>query len=302
MRIAPTTIARRPGPAIALLAAALSFTGAPVPAAAQQAEGEERADAPPPLASPEEVARLSAEHRLAAKDGDALALAAVLGKMAEFANPEFAEPALEGLRYRASRADVAAAREEAADLGLRDKREIEALVLEREVGVQAAAARVLAHHPGKKTENALLRTFRDKKTLSERPAVAAAVVESLGRLGVTKIERDVESELRRYRDGRVTRACVRYFGWIRTRRKAVVKLLCRELSAPEPGHVDSATNPPASYWEARWKAWNQYRRDVTWALQRITGQVFRPAEGDFPGDTRKALEWVDAHAKELGLR
>ena len=98
------------------------------------------------------------------------------------------------------------------------------------------------------------------------------------------------------------RACVRYFGQIKSKDYSVARALCNELSAPEPANVNSASNPPAGYWEERWKVWNAIRGDVAWALKEITGQAFRPAEGEHAGDTKKALEYIKEHKKELGLK
>ena len=66
--------------------------------------------------------------------------------------------------------------------------------------------------------------------------------------------------------------------------------------------INDASNPPAAFWASMWEQWNWTRRDVTWSLKQITGQVFQPAEGDHPSDAHKALEYVKAHKKELGLK
>ena len=100
---------------------------------------------------------------------------------------------------------------------------------------------------------------------------------------------------------KIARACVRYFGRLPTRRLEHAEKLCELLDSPQPGSVDSPTNPPASYWEALWETWNWMRRDVTWSLQQITGEVFRPAEGEHPSDREKALEYVRSHKERLGL-
>ena len=97
------------------------------------------------------------------------------------------------------------------------------------------------------------------------------------------------------------RACTRYFGQVQSKDKGVVRQLCEMLDPPQPGG-DEANNPPASYWEARWEQWNWIRRDIAWALKEITGQAFQPADGDHPGDSKKALAWVRDNAKKLGLK
>lgn len=255
------------------------------------------------LAEPAELKRLLKEHAAAEKTGDASKVAQSLQKLSGYGNEELVTPGLDGLKYRATKVDKAAAKQEAAELGLRDKKELERILQERETQVQAAAARLLGNFPkNKKVPGALVKAFNDKKTRKARPKVTAAAIHSLGKLGYRKVERDIYSEFKKNNQEDVARACVRYFGMIKTTDKSIVRTLCAELSAPEPGNVDSATNPPASYWAARWKSWNAIRRDVSWSLKEITGQVFKPAEGDHPGDTKKALDYVKKHAKRLGLK
>lgn len=247
--------------------------------------------------------RLLKDHAFNNKSGDSQALVAVLRKMSAFDNDEFIAAGKLGLGYRASKADKVEAKLEAEELGLRAKKEIEALVIERVSAVQAASAHLLGNFPGnKKVTSALARTFKDKEFRRHRPLACAAVISSMGKLGYRKAEPDIFSLCKRQPQPDVARSCVRYFGLIKTRDKSVVRYLCEELSAPEPASVHAASNPPAAYWEARWKTWNAIRRDVSWSLKQITGQVFRPTEGKHPSDKKKALEYVKRHAKELGLK
>lgn len=260
---------------------------------------EERATS----AGPDLVTQLLALHRLAVASGDALELAGVLARMGGFDNLEFREAALAGLSYKPSRADREGAQREAAELGLTDRKELERLVEGRAARVQAAAAWVLAAQRGDERIGATLtRTLRGRGFLDARPEAAAAIIEVLGKIGDRRPERDFRKELERFGDPRIQRACIRYFGWIETRDRGIVRFLCEQLDAPEPASVDSATNPPASYWEERWKAWNHWRRDLTWALRRITGETFQPAEGGLPSDRRKALDWLQTHGAARGIR
>lgn len=249
------------------------------------------------------VKRLLKEFATHDKAGDSPALVATLREMAAFDNEEFLAAGLEGLKYKASKADKAAAKLEAEELGLRGKDELETLALERVTAVQASAARLLGNHRGqKKATSALARAFKDKDLRKKRPQAFAAVILSLGKLEYRKTESDVYSLFKSNPKEDIARACVRYFGLIKCKDKSIVRTLCEELSAPAPANVDGATNPPAGYWEQRWKTWNAVRRDVSWALKEITGQVFKPTEGEHPSDTRKALEYVKKNAKELGIR
>lgn len=272
----------------------------------------QEAEDPPPaleeeaeliLAEGPELERLLAEHRTAVKEGDAQAIQASLVAMSPYRNEELAESAHDCLRYEPSKADKAAAAREAEELGLRGKKELEELLRERVVKVRGAAVKLLSNLRGdKKATSALVKVYRDKKTRKDLPEVYAATILGLGAMRYDKIEKDVFSEFRRWERPDVTRACCRYFGLIETKDRSIVRVLCESLSAPEPGNVNDPNNPPAAYWAGRWKAWQAVRRDITWTLKRITGQVFRPQEGEHPGDTKKALEYVEEHARELGLR
>jgi hypothetical protein len=288
---------------ICALIPALSFLA---PAAGAQ-------DPPPPeqetleseitTADKAQVKQLLKAHAAAEKSGDAAKVKNALEAMIPFDNEEFVAPAIDDLRYKASKLDREAGKKEAAELGLRTRKEIAELVLERVVMVQSTAAYLLSNFPeNTKATRALVKAFKDKKVEDDTPKVHAAAILALGRMGYRKIERDVFKKFKQYGEPDVRRACVRYFGLIKSRDKSIVRTLCEELAPPEPGNPDDPQNPPASFWAARWKAWSVTRREVTWALKEITGQVFRPQEGDHPGDTKKALDYIKEHAKELGLK
>jgi hypothetical protein len=59
--------------------------------------------------------------------------------------------------------------------------------------------------------------------------------------------------------------------------KQSIELLLDNIDEPVPQNVDAANNPPASYWEARWKAWKAWREKVKDALFALTGQRFGSA-------------------------
>lgn len=300
------TLSRRPL-AGALACSLLLSVGAAAPAQDGSApvEDEEAEEPEEP-----EVATADAERLEALLDGfaralkakDALRLADALRAMDRLDNPELLDPAQRALRYRAGRDDKRGVAEEAEELGIRDKDRVEEMLQLRVARVQAAAARVLGFVADDKAERALERAMRDKELTGARPLAHAAVIDALGRRGCTGVHDAIVSEYRAYGHEDVLRACVRYFGQVRTRDEGILRQLCRDLAAPEPGDPNSALNPPASYWEERWRKWRHVRKDVTWTLRRVTGQTFRPAEGGMKGDTEKALAWLDEHGDELGLR
>lgn len=293
----------------------LALLAGPAAAAPQQGgpQDGEQAPARPTEPSEEEVVVTTAEPKvlaqLVAKLEDALEaqdaaeVAKALAPMTTHDNPELAPLAIEALKYRASKLDKKAAKALGEELGTTSKKAVSALLAEREASVQEAAALVLANHPeDKKAIRALEKAFKDKGIRGDKPKVVAALIRTFGRIGHGKVEKDVVGELRKKRSKEITRACVRYLGELPTKDYRTVRMLCEMLNAPEPSNVDDASNPPASYWAAQWETWNWTRRDVTWALKEITGQVFRPADGDNPSDCEKALAYLEEHREELGLR
>ena len=75
--------------------------------------------------------------------------------------------------------------------------------------------------------------------------------------------------------------------------KQAVKLLLRHLDEPIPENVDDGANPPAEYWEKRYKSWQVWREDVKESLFLVTGQRF---------STRKeARAWLKVNGAKLGI-
>jgi hypothetical protein len=54
-------------------------------------------------------------------------------------------------------------------------------------------------------------------------------------------------------------------------------MLLRNTDEPAPANVEAADNPPAEYWEARWKSWAVWKGKVKDALFELTGQRFTTA-------------------------
>lgn len=68
-------------------------------------------------------------------------------------------------------------------------------------------------------------------------------------------------------------------------------LLLEHLDGPQPVNVDDPSNPPAAYWEKRWKAWQKFKPHLTTALGQLLGRPFT---------TRKEAEkWI---ASQGGVR
>jgi hypothetical protein len=73
-----------------------------------------------------------------------------------------------------------------------------------------------------------------------------------------------------------------------------VKLLVDNLDEPAPADPNAADNPPAEYWEKRYKAWKVWNKDVRAALQTITGQDFQNSE--------QARKWLRRNAAGIGIK
>lgn len=168
--------------------------------------------------------------------------------------------------------------------------------LEKALTVRRAAARALGHQPDKKARPAILKLLGDKK-VTETPELGADLVHSLRTAGYE-----------RGKDWKVLEPLFEesFEEAYRARQKAIVELaadqielesldlLCRHLDEPAPSDVDAASNPPAEYWEARWKSWRVWRTDVQAALLAITGQRFSTAD--------EARTWIKANRKKLEKR
>ena len=256
-----------------------------------------------PIPASEEVVQELLDAYEAAEDKkDAIEVAGVLARIKKHTNPEFVAPAKSALSYRASKVDKSRAKEEAKSLGIDDRDEIEAKIVAAESSVQIAGAQVLGNIPGKASQSALAKAFKNKAIRKERPEVLAAVIESMGRIGYEKALKDVASEYRQYANKHVMKASVRYFGHIKCKDKGIVRSLCENLDPPQPGDVNSAQNPPAGYWASLHESWSWIRHDVEWALKQITGQEFKAANGPKDGESKRALRYIKDHEKELGLR
>ena len=283
---------------VAVLVAGL----AALPARGQDVPPDPEEEVEVTTATADDVALLVEVHAQAKGDKDGARLAQVLAQMSGHDNPEFKPLALDAIRYRASPVDKRAAKDLAEELGTTSRKDVERLVLEREARVQSAAAHVLANHPGDRAVLKVLeRAFGDKRLRRDKPTVVAALIFAFGRLRHDEVEEEVVRELSRSSTREVTRASVRYLGQLPTKSFDHVRQLCELLEPPQPASVDHPDNPPAGFWAGAWETWSWTRRDVTWSLKQITGQVFRPAEGDHPSDYQAAIAYIEEHRERLGL-
>ncbi|MBK9384174.1 MAG: hypothetical protein IPN34_05055 [Planctomycetes bacterium] len=90
----------------------------------------------------------------------------------------------------------------------------------------------------------------------------------------------------------VQQRIVRLFG--KGKEKRAFRLFVDNLNEPIPENVDDGANPPASYWEMRWKKWDVWRLDVAKALKELTGVEFK--------EKKFYKEWAKGEGKTLGFK
>lgn len=76
--------------------------------------------------------------------------------------------------------------------------------------------------------------------------------------------------------------------------KRMCRLLAEEIDTPLATDVNSPSNPPAAWWERRWKMWRDYHAEAVEALEVITGETFKT--------TNDAKEWFQSHESRFGFR
>ena len=153
------------------------------------------------------------------------------------------------------------------------------VVSDKSVLVRRRAAEFLSLQPAKQTQPAILQLL-DNDRVKDTAPVMAALITGLSRVGYrAKDWRKIRALFERdYSADRVQLQEAVLDLVIEHKEKKATKLLLDNLDEPIPVDVDSPHNPPASYWEARWKAWRAWRPRVKEALFAITGQRFSTAE------------------------
>jgi hypothetical protein len=162
-----------------------------------------------------------------------------------------------------------------------------------EIAIRAADA--LAARAGPKTASSLWRGGWLAPANKDRSEVRTSILLALGRMGVSldaKQYDEVESLWKKATSGRVLSSIAAYFGAVKTDKRPL-RWLSEALDEPVASAVNSASNPPASYWEARWKLWKASKPAVQEALKSITGQTFETSED--------AKAWFKKNEKEFGF-
>lgn len=167
------------------------------------------------------------------------------------------------------------------------------VLTEKSVVVRKAAAAALAHQPEPDAKRAILRLI-GHDALKDLPQVQATLVESLSKAGYEPgrdwktldglFQRDYSPE--RVPLQQAILALVEQHEELEA-----LDLLIDNLGEPVPEDIHDASNPPAEYWEARWKSWSKWRGEVKDALLAITGQRFSTKE--------EARTWLKKNEAEL---
>lgn len=146
------------------------------------------------------------------------------------------------------------------------------------VTVRKAAAQALADQPAKEGKPAVRRLLEDKNVTDSGP-VAAVLVQSLAKLGYQPSDWKLLEDLFRanYDQEHVPLQQAVILLAKEQKEPQALDLLLAHLDEPVPANPDAPDNPPAEWWEMRWKAWRVWRGDIGEALFAITGQRFTTA-------------------------
>lgn len=134
------------------------------------------------------------------------------------------------------------------------------------------------------------------KVNDKRYAVRARVVRLFGEQGIVldaKKYKEVERDWRwmfgnpQIHFDQPALDLVVYFALTKDKRHC--RWLAEQLDEPIPANPNSPSNPPAEWWERRYKMWQPVKPEVVDALLEITGQEFDTSE--------EAKAWFEANKK-----
>ncbi|MFY9341410.1 MAG: HEAT repeat domain-containing protein [Planctomycetota bacterium] len=149
---------------------------------------------------------------------------------------------------------------------------------DKSVVLRRRAAELLANQPPADANGTIRRLLKNAR-VGSAPTVQGELVRGLARCGYDKAQWNEVGDLfeREYHPERVPVQEAVLDLVIAHKEAQALPLLLRNLDEPVPENVDDASNPPAEYWEARWKSWSAWRGKVKDALFAVTGQRFSTA-------------------------
>jgi len=139
----------------------------------------------------------------------------------------------------------------------------------------------------------LLFLMKDSK-LKRTPVVLAALIRAYSKGSYdSKDWKDFKQlfykDIADRRYPKVQKAIVQMVG--ENKELGALDMLADSMEGPQPAWVDDPNNPPASYWEARWRNWEVWRLDAKESLLKITGQRFTTIKA--------AKAWVSKNRRKL---
>jgi len=145
--------------------------------------------------------------------------------------------------------------------------------------IRKRAAELLGNQPAKEGGKAIRKLLAHAK-VTAAPPVQAELIRSLSRCGYEpKCWPELDREFERvYALDRVPVQEALLDLVVAHKEVQAIPLLLRNIDEPVPANPDDPSNPPAEYWEARWKSWQVWRGKVKEALFVLTGQRFSTAE------------------------
>ncbi|MCA8974375.1 MAG: hypothetical protein KDC98_06615 [Planctomycetes bacterium] len=156
---------------------------------------------------------------------------------------------------------------------------------DKSIVIRKLAAELLGNQPADKANPAIHKLMRSGKVTSY-PVIHAELVRSLSRCGYApKQWAEIQEEFERYYElERVPLQEALLELIIAHKEKQAIPMLLRNIDEPFAADPEAPGNPPAEYWEARWKSWQVWRGKVKDALFALTEQRFSTAA--------EAREWL----------
>lgn len=147
--------------------------------------------------------------------------------------------------------------------------------------VRQAAALAIGSQPPKQARTALNMLLK-KTSITSEPNVTAAIIKAFDRGSYRDKDYKTFKGLfdRSLSDQRCVAAQIAVLEMFGHQKEVqAAKYLAMHIDAPAPAWVDDPSNPPASYWQGRYKNWQKWRSHLKEALFQITGQRFSSNKG-----------------------
>ena len=162
--------------------------------------------------------------------------------------------------------------------------------------VRQAAALAIGNQPAKQARSALQLLLK-KTSITSEPNVTAAIIKAIDKSSYQAKDYKTFKSLfeRSLADQRCVAAQIAILEMFGHHKEVeAAQYLSMHIDAPAPAWVDDPSNPPASYWEARYKNWQKWRNQLKEALFQITGQRF--------ASNKEARAWLKKNRNKLKKR